>query len=110
MKTNHTIITVAMASLLLIGCDERRQARREACKNNLRQIYSNNWQYMLEHNTERVPTFEETNMMWSTGCVPTCPAGGIYTQSRSPDDYPTCSLGDSRGHRLERISEASTSE
>ena len=110
MKISYTLITIALASLLLIGCSERREARRYSCINNLRMINGNTQVYMLEYNTERVPTFEEINLMWATGYVPTCPAGGIYTQAKTQRDLPTCSLGESRGHRLERGSGASTSE
>lgn len=110
MKIGYTLITVALASLLLIGCSERREARRYSCITNLRMINANNQQYMLEYNMERVPTFEEINLMWATGSVPTCPAGGIYTQAKTHRDLPTCSLGESHGHRLEPREPASPAE
>ena len=110
MKTIHALMTGALASLLVSGCAERREARRNACLNNLRSINGNTQQYMLEYETENVPDFDQIKSMWPTIAVPTCPAGGIYTQARTPLDLPTCSLGDSHGHRLERTSGASTSE
>ncbi len=110
MKISHTMMTIALGSALLVGCAQEREAKRNSCINILRQINANNQQYMLEYNTERVPTFEETNLMWATGYVPTCPAGGIYTQAKSHLDLPTCSLGKSHGHRLEPRAPTSPAE
>lgn len=104
------MIPIALASLLLIGCAQERERKRNSCIINLQMINANNQQYMLEYNLERVPNFEEINLMWATGSVPTCPAGGIYTQARTQRDLPTCSLGESRGHRLEPSGQGSPAE
>ena len=110
MKIGYRLITVALTSLLLTGCAERREARRNACLNNLLSINASTQQYMHENKTEKVPEFDQIKSMWPTMEIPTCPAGGIYTQAKTPLDHPTCSLGESHGHRLERTSGASTSE
>ncbi len=106
MKISHTMMTITLGSALLVGCAEK----REACRMNLRSINACTQQYMLENKSEKVPSFDEINLMWATGYVPTCPSGGIYTQAKSHLDLPTCSLGESHGHRLEPREPASPSE
>ena len=110
MKIGYTLIPIGLASLLLIDCSEKRKAKRDTCINILRGINANTQMYMLEYDTKQIPSFEEINLMWPTGYVPTCPAGGIYTQAKTPRDLPACSLGESHGHRLEPRAPTSPSE
>ena len=110
MKIGYRLIAIALVSLLLNGCSGKQAAKRNSCLNNLRSINAETQQYMLEYNMERVPTFEEMNLLWATGSVPTCPAGGIYTQAKTHRDLPTCSLGESHGHRLEPREQGSPAE
>jgi hypothetical protein len=69
-----------------------------ACSNNLRQIDAAAMQFALDHNLTNGAPINFPNDLTpyiklnSTGKIPGCPQGGIYSIKRV-GDTPTCSLG-----------------
>ena len=76
------------------------KSERSACQNNLRQINACVQEYLLLNNTSTVPSSAAITSMFNGGVFPTCPAGGTYTLPATEADLPTCTLGQSKGHRL----------
>ena len=101
------IIVVILSLLALLSVPmlarNRVTAQRNACMNNLRQLNSHFQQYMLMNGTTTVPSLSDIASAFPNSALPTCPGSGTYTPPVTEDDLPTCSLGISHGHRMDRV-------
>lgn len=82
----------------------RATAQKNGCINNLRQIDGAKQQLALETGlgaSAAVDSVEVAKYMGrgNTGAMPVCPSAGTYTIGNT-SEAPTCSLGDSDGHKL----------
>ena len=101
---NKIIITSSIISclaLLFMGCQTESKPKdpvaRDACINNLRQIFAAEQEWALENNktNNETPTWADLKGRYIRD-IPVCPAGGSYTLSPI-DGYPKCSVA---GHEL----------
>jgi prepilin-type N-terminal cleavage/methylation domain-containing protein len=79
----------------------RETSQRNACINNLRQIDGAKQQWAMEQNissTEDPVTWQQLQDYLRS--EPKCPGGGQYDYG-DLDTLPTCSLADSKNHKLE---------
>ena len=74
------------------------ESERNACINNLRQIYIAKQQWALENNKTdaAIPTAQDLLPYFKDGIFPVCPSGGTYTIG-AVGNAPTCSIS---GHVL----------
>ena len=75
----------------------RETAQKNACINNLRQFDAALQQLALERNMTSSATYVMDDLkpyirLTSTGTLPACPGGGIYTAGPSVTNAPTCSV------------------
>ena len=88
-------------ALLFMGCQTESKPKapvaRDACINNLRQIFAAEQEWALENNktNNETPTWADLKGRFIRD-IPVCPAGGSYTLSPI-DGYPKCSVA---GHEL----------
>ncbi|MEJ5238560.1 MAG: type II secretion system protein [Limisphaera sp.] len=101
------MIAVAILGLLMAiaipnFARARTQTQKNICVGHLREIDSIKQQWALEWGkSEGSEVAEEDLMPYFRGNRwPECPAGGRY-EINGVGEHPTCSLGDSLGHKLE---------
>lgn len=56
--------------------------------------------YLIENSTTSIPATTAISFQFEGGVFPTCPSGGTYSLPATESDLPTCTLGQSKGHRL----------
>ena len=83
----------------------RKTAQKTACINNLQQIENAANQWALENKKKDSDpyTLEDVKpyiKLDSKKELPGCPAGGVYSPGATMADAPTCSLGETWGHKL----------
>jgi prepilin-type N-terminal cleavage/methylation domain-containing protein len=102
------MIVVAILGLLMAiaipnFARARVQTQRNICISHLREIDSIKQQWALEHHktqTSDPPTREDLVQYFWLSRWPQCPAGGEY-DPKGVGEPPTCSLGESLGHKLD---------
>ena len=75
----------------------RTTSQQNACINNLRQLDGAVQQYALENKLSSTATYALANLfpyikLTSTGNLPACPAGGVYTPGATVTNVPTCNI------------------
>lgn len=104
----EVMVVVAIIGLLMaVGIPNLARARlnsqRNLCISHLREIDSIKQQWALENHRgvdSDAPTEAELKLYFWHERWPQCPAGGAYSPGRVGEP-PTCSLGESLGHKLE---------
>ena len=82
----------------------RTTAQKNACIANLKQIDGAIQQWALEQKKNTTDTYvftDTTVLQYLKGTVlPTCPAGGTYTEGANVGTSPTCTLSTAQGHSI----------
>jgi prepilin-type N-terminal cleavage/methylation domain-containing protein len=82
----------------------RTTAQKNACIANLKQIDGAIQQWAVEQKKNTTDTYaftDTTVLQYLKGTVlPSCPAGGTYTEGTNVGASPTCSLSASQGHSI----------
>jgi prepilin-type N-terminal cleavage/methylation domain-containing protein len=82
----------------------RTTAQKNACIANLKQIDGAIQQWALEQKKNTTDTYaftDTTVLQYLKGTIlPTCPAGGTYTEGANVGVTPNCSLSASQGHSI----------
>ena len=98
------VVVILISILALIAVPmlklNRETAARSHCLNNLRSINAVIQQYLIENNTDTIPSITVITPSFQGGVFPTCSAGGTYIMPTTSFGIPTCSLATSKGHTL----------
>ena len=99
------IIGLLMAIAIPNFVNARKTAQKTACINNLQQIENAENQWALENKKKDTDSYALDDLkpyikLDSHKELPSCPAGGTYSPGATLADSPTCSLGDTWGHKL----------